>query len=139
MDYREMLEFFVGAANLRGRVCERGALLEREVGAVSDKLVRSQVVLRCLLFPGQALEVVRLQLLGGFLVAKAALGLKERPCLVLDLAVEDAQVVRPLLVAGSSLPVEHLPDGAAAVLRHRLGVLLNCAENLFALCVVRFA
>ena len=114
-------------------------LLEREVGAVSNELVRSQVVLRCLLFPGQALEVLRLQLLGGFLVAKAALGLKERASLVLYLAVEDAQVVRPLLVAGSPLSVEHLPDGAAAALRHRLGVLLDCAEDLLALCVVRLA
>ena len=131
-----MAETPVGTTQFRRNISTRRALLSGEVNACADGLIDLLIMVERLLLPGQAFEISLLELRARHIAAKRPLGGKEFTDLVLNLAVVHAVGVVAAMVSGATGSGKHLSNSSILTRSEGLGVLLDGAQDLPALCVI---
>ena len=131
-----MAETLVGTTQFRRNISTRRALLGREVNAGTDGLIDLLIMIERLLFPGQAVEISLLELRARHVAAQGPLSSKKLADLVLNLTVVHAVGIVAAMVSGTTGSGKHLSDGSILTRSEGLGVLLDGAQDLPALCVI---
>ena len=131
-----MAETLVGTTQFRRNISTRRALLSGEVNACADGLIDFLIMIKRLLFPGQAVEISLLELRARHVAAQGPLSSKKLADLVLNLTVVHAVGIVAAMVSGATGSGEHLPNSSVLTRSEGLGVLLDGAQDLPALCII---